>query len=728
MPEFSLTDSLDQPVDIAKVNFSSGSALFTYLRSDLLHLAVAPDFIERKDKPLAQAAPKPTTFVLSAANTFSLGSVTPEVAVAAGAELVLTANATPGADLFKDDSFRVPATVPDDTAFVGMSIRGSLDLGISSSSGDLTFGVDSNAAIAFEFWKAFQPDVTLGAATAGMLSNFVIPSSMSDLSRLTANDVCAVSGQGSLMISGAVNVMTPVNPLASVNLPPGTGSLSVQDGAMAGISASLTLSGSYQIRIGKLDNGGIRLSYLKDRGSSLEVNLTASAGVSATFNGADLLAKLLGAIGSGHADTAQLASLSRDEIASFNAAIKAGIDHSLKASLDLALSTDCDNQAAFQYEIRPELLDASSRQALNRALKGDLRALTALEDSTRHDGPLAPGIRLLNSVLSTARTKGCSLRVNLLGIVNLISMSKLLSNCEFLFEPATGELTIKETAQSERISAIVDPLRRQEALRHAMFYSVLATTTYVVGRVATLPTLGCSAVHFALNEDSGRQTIADYTKWFVALNLMKQDERAAILAQFSDGGPSTCAVRLQFDDARCEAMFFDKAGALRSGAEYLEIGRSALLALLDPNSSDIDGCRYRFLDDPANWTRAVQTGPSPEIRELIPLNSTDPRLNVVLAEVTGDLYDIVWWADNMRKTGEALRQARVAPASDDHRSVLQKLMLNMVAASKARFHEPWGLICLFQAAGSTGSSGSLTARNLLVSRGQSQEITATAGQ
>ena len=39
--------------------------------------------------------------------------------------------------------------------------------------------------------------------------------------------------------------------------------------------------------------------------------------------------------------------------------------------------------------------------------------------------------------------------VNLLGIVNLITLSQLVNNCEFLFEPSSGDLTIKETAQSE---------------------------------------------------------------------------------------------------------------------------------------------------------------------------------------------------------------------------------------------------------------------------------------
>ena len=274
-----------------------------------------------------------------------------------------------------------------------------------------------------------------------MLSGFVIPAKVADLRLLGLNDVCSVSGQGSLTISGGVSIAVPVNPLASVNLPVGMGTLAVKDGVMAGLSASLTLKGSYQIRLEKLTGGAMRLSYLKDRGTSFETDLTASAGVTVDLGKTDLLAKLLGGIEKGAVDQKLLASLTPDEVGSFTAAIKTGIDHSLQASVDLALSTAEDNQAAFQYEIQPDLFDSESSKAVESALRGDLSLLTSLEEGAPSDGTLAHGVKLVNSVFSTARTKGFSLRVNLLGIVNLISMSNLVSRCEFLTEPASGDLS-----------------------------------------------------------------------------------------------------------------------------------------------------------------------------------------------------------------------------------------------------------------------------------------------
>jgi hypothetical protein len=743
LPDLSITDSLGNPLDISTVKWTSGSSLYNYGKSELFHLAVAPDFVSIKDKTLTQGAPKPLSFKLSLQHAFQLGGSTPEIDVTPGGEVDFFVNATPGSSLFDDDNFHLPVTVPAQTGYVGMSFHGSLDLGVSGSSGNLSFGIDSNRAIALEFVKAFQTDPnepTVWDAAAAVLSNFVIPASIEDLKRLHANDVCTVSGAGSLKVSGSVTVSVPVNPLASVNLPLGVGTLAVSDGALAGLSASLTLSGSYQIRVERLTSATVRLSYLRDRGSELTTDLTVSAGVSVDLNTTDLLARLLGTISTGKVDQKLLDGLTADDVTTFNAMLKAGVDHALQASVDLALSTSTDNEAAFQYEIQPDLLDAASTDAVNRALKGDLTLLTALEERATADGTLAKGVKLLNSVFSTAKNRGFSLKVNLIGIVNLISSSNLISKCEFLFEPASGDLTIKETAESDRISAITDPYKLQAALCKAMFDSVLATTTYVVSKAVTMPALSCETVHFATNQNTSNQTLADYTNWLVVLNLLKKDERSDLLRHTSRGGTSTCVVRATLDDAGCEALFFDGEGNVRDKSQYLEIGRQALRALLDPADSPVDQFRYKVLDNDVTWQKALAIGPSPELSSLIPLQSTDPRLNVVVNDVSGDLYDIVWWSESMQTAGQALHDMRVFlsgrepatlagdPAFAARRDALQKLILAVVGKSKVRFNEPWGMVCLYWAAGSRESSGKLTAPGLTLDRRRSAQTLAAAGK
>jgi hypothetical protein len=213
------------------------------------------------------------------------------------------------------------------------------------------------------------------------------------------------------------------------------------------------------------------------------------------------------------------------------------------------------------------------------------------------------------------------------------------------------------------------------------------------------------------------------------LNLMTPDECTGVLGGFGGGGPSDCTVRTSLDNALCEALFLTGDGNPRTRAEYVELGREALKALLDPGSNDMNRIRRQLLDDAAKWQQAMNIGPSPELGAMIPLASTNPQFNVALADVTGDVYDIAWWADAMQKAAQAVQQMRkflagrnpatlaADPTFTDLRDGLQKLMVGVVSSSRLRFNEPWGLVCLFLAAGSRGASGRLVARGVLIEKG-----------
>src|SRR5207244_9438223 len=105
------------------------------------------------------------------------------------------------------------------------------------------------------------------------------------------------------------DIATPTNALASVNLPMGVGTIDVQDGIMAGVSAAFTISGSYQIRARRLGEDAIELSYLKARATTFQTDFTAKAGASVKLGKTDLLPSLLGAIAKGKVDQTILAGL-----------------------------------------------------------------------------------------------------------------------------------------------------------------------------------------------------------------------------------------------------------------------------------------------------------------------------------------------------------------------------------------------------------------------------------
>jgi hypothetical protein len=243
-----------------------------------------------------------------------------------------------------------------------------------------------------------------------------------------------------------------------------------------------------------------------------------------------------------------------------------------------------------------------------------------------------------------------------------------------------------------------------------------------------MPALKCHNLHFAVNQNTNVQTISDYLNWFVALDLLSQTERQGIVTQFGGGGPSTCLMRTELDDPACESLFFDGNGELRPKSDYLEIGRRAMRALLQPANSEIDRFRYKFLDNDGTWQKALDIGPNPLLSELIPLASTDSRFDSVMADVRGDLYSIVWWATGLVKASKELKDMRAFLAgrnpvslADDQdfaqrRDKLQRMMAGIVKDSNVRFHEPWGMVCLFWASGSRQSLGKLAARELMVDR------------
>jgi hypothetical protein len=617
----------------------------------------------------------------------------------------------------------VHAVLRADATHAGLEMTGSFGLGASGAAGDFTFGLNAASSVTIGFDKAFSGvavEPSLGGAVGQMLSGFAIPASVADLGLLHPGDVCSVSGQGSLKLTGGFDIATPVNPLASVKLPLNVGSIDVKDGVMAGVKASITLSGAYEIRASGLAAGAIGLRFQKKKGTTLRTDFTVSASASVQVGGTDLLSALMGAISKSGVDPKLLAGLTEEEAETFRAALKEGVDHTLQASADLALSAAAEDDALFEYEIQPGALDAASTSAVNGALHGDLSALTDLE--------LPAGVTLRSSVLTRMRSHGVSLKVNLLGIVNLISVSKLIGKCEILSDAASGAVTIKETAASERISAISNAADRQEALRKAIFESVLVTTTYRASGVVAMPELHCANLHFVVNGNTSAATVRGYLNWFAALHLMEQGEVAAALSGYTGEATSTCLLRTELDDAACENLFF-VGGKLRDEAYYREFGRYALRALLQPEADEIAAARYRVLDDPATWARAVEMGPSPELRQLIPLDRANPRFDQALADVRGDLYDIVWWAESMTKAGTALLAMRQflngrdpVGLKDDAEfqrncAALQQLMLKVVAKSQARFGEPWGMVSLFWAAGSPAdASGRVQAGNWSVVR------------
>src|SRR5260370_37739787 len=79
MTDIQITDDLGKSTPSVKIDLSQPSSLLKYAKTELLHLAVAPDFIERAAQPLTTAAPNPIAFKLKLAHKFQLRNPKPEL-------------------------------------------------------------------------------------------------------------------------------------------------------------------------------------------------------------------------------------------------------------------------------------------------------------------------------------------------------------------------------------------------------------------------------------------------------------------------------------------------------------------------------------------------------------------------------------------------------------------------------------------------------------------------
>ena len=623
---------------------------------------------------------------------------------------VISVNASPGTTLFDHDAFAPAYDVPASTAYAGLQFEGTFDLGVAGSMSDFSFSFDQSSDLTLQFFKAFRlgdGEPTLGRAVSDTLAHYTIPVSVADFDSLEVNDVAAIAGKGSLHISGSVEVSASPNPLASAELPLGLGEFKLQVGAAADVAVGLTLSCSYQVRVRRVNPETVELTITRNKDLAYELKASGSGGFTAEIQNQELISALMGSISKDPSTDADLfTGLSASETAALASAIRGGIDHHLKASLDVLLSADNQNDAAFQYDIRPARLSSEAVEAVNHALHGDLRNLTKLESRAHVDGELAPGITLRRSLLAKTRDRGVKLNLNLLGILNFASLSDLVRHSEILTDEVSGDITIKETVSGDTISSLSDPLERHEALRKAIYDSVVATTTYRAGRLVFLTGLNCEQVHFAMNRKTSDATIAQYVRWFSALNLLTSDQQLTVKEHLHPAGTSTCVLRTSYADKDCDAMFLDAGGKAYSRTHYLEIGRQALRGLLD-SASPSDRYRMKVLED-AVWPRVMSVGPVPTLGSVVGVGSDDPIVELLI----GDVFVISQWATAMADAASQVQSMRTwiggadlhgglaTPEFKNRRDELQKKLTGMIKTSKVRFADPWGMVCLYWSAGS----------------------------
>ncbi|HME07486.1 MAG TPA: hypothetical protein VKG25_10560, partial [Bryobacteraceae bacterium] len=162
MPTIKITDNLNAEVDSVSANPNPlTSALEKYVTSPAVNIVLLPDLMNALAQPLISARQTPLSLGLTFSDEVDFGtSANPELTISAGVTQAVNVNATPGSNLFAVDLFGSPITINNGEGWLSLALNGSVNLGLSGSAGDLTFGLTAGASIGAEYFRRFAVDPT----------------------------------------------------------------------------------------------------------------------------------------------------------------------------------------------------------------------------------------------------------------------------------------------------------------------------------------------------------------------------------------------------------------------------------------------------------------------------------------------------------------------------------------------------------------------------------------
>jgi hypothetical protein len=642
--------------------------------------------------------------------------------------------------LFDPELFGDPITIEDEQFYVSLGVTASLATNLSAEARDLGFGLDAGGQVSLSVYKPFAKSGPDGGAFAPFVQaiqetarDFVLLGDVEDLTKMSEGLIATVEGSGHLKFSAEAELLSVVNPLATVD-PPGPGELKVTAGGSIKVGATFQLFGEYQIRARKIDKQRVRLGFYKKRGKEFTLSVTAKGGVAAGVGGFDLFERLLKAVSKDpEVDKKQLQAggLNEGQIKDIEDAVKAAIARKLELAASFELSASKSEEAAFDYDIDLSKLGAEGRQAIHKALDGDLTALAG------GAAPVPAGITLRRSIFTETQKKKHTLKVNLLGIYNAISVSSLTLKGRVMFVAETGELLITDSATATRIAASTSNFAADHAkLRKVMAESFLITAAYFCSKTtAQNPTLEIIHSYFESHSKTDRNTMKVNLKMVQAVELVSKQQAAEILATANDFGASTVYVETRYDDALATALFLNADGTPRTEEEFERAGRDSIKALVQVGDSD-DYRRAPATDD-ALWKEMRQLGNPDTFRNIEKIkglrNVKKLSVQTIVAGIMPDFAAIRWWAREMRGMAQKLAEIRaflkanknVDPENNTFKGLRRDLadhLKGVAARTHSMYGDPWGLVATFFAAGRAAKvKARLNAQRVALRAGDEEE-------
>jgi hypothetical protein len=679
------------------------SAFAKYFQQPPSFSVLQQDLASLQNVPLTGFPLKPAEIGLTFTQPTSVTSTSPQFAGCFGVSATLCV--VSHGKLFDPDPFDSPIEVPSGRAYLGLGVKINVAPGVDINVGKLAFGFTVGSTVSMSHYQSFATTATsptFKAALQASLQNYVIPFRPDDFADLGVGDVAVMEGTGSLQITGTANLLTSVNPLVSISSATVPITLQIKEGAQVSVKASFTITGDFQIRVQKVDSGTVRLGIYRKRGADLDVQVTSTVCITAGTTSTDFISTVLGAIGPTpfpSADELEKAGLNAEKQEAIVGALKASIQRNLALSIQEEFHALSSQEAAFLYEIKLKDLGTDGHNAIQDALKLNLSLLSESAQS------LPAGIREVQNVLTTTRTKRLTLKLNILGIYNFASINDLTLKGTVLSDPGSGEIVITDAATATHISGTINFLADSDKLRKVLAQSFLITAAYrCSGLIAHAPSLKASYWHFDEHAKTDHPTMAAYLNVLSSLGLISAAQVQQSLAPAGDFGHSTFYANTDYDDALSQSLFLRSDGTPRTLDEYEEIGRNAMKMLIQPDGED----KFRLQAlNVAIWPQVKETGGTLiNFAHLFP--NLDPQSQIPV--ISGDYLLIEWWATTMAGMGKSLSAAKRffsqspppttgSPAFDRVQADLWHQMADVAHKTHDRFSGPWGLLAMDLASG-----------------------------
>ena len=607
--------------------------------------------------------------------------------------------------------------VQDSEVWLALSLDLSLTKGGSAGLDGATFGITDKSEILTTYYRRFRPGIngvfpSLGQALAKTAASFAFPQSGKELENLEMGVVAVLASTGQLKLTAQIGLETTVHQLAASS--PAAGSM-IDVHQTGGLAAQfgVAFTGGYQIRLRRLAPSIVELGVYKTKARALSVEVSAKAGVTARLGSFDLLAKLLAAISRNPVvdkqDLLQAlpgeSSADRDaQIAALESSLSSAVSTNVQLSLAAAMETLKSNESIWTFEIDFAASGQGTEKAIDAVLRGDLSAFAAA----------TPGIRQTSSAVSHTDLLKQQLTLNLLGLMNFLSLGKTLRTST-IKRNANGEITlICDKADASHLEAwILNGGWKTARLRALLNEDFLIQASFHVAQLQILPPeFSASHTFFEIHEYSSHKQMQELLGLCRALGLIDSITEKTRLGNAEEFGHASFWLQAKYESQALRTLFLLDDGTARGEEEFELQGRKALAALVS-NHSD-EPFRQRIADTSSQgnalWSALKADGNVANFNRYFGLSMDlkDPR--VVAAGA--DYSCITDWAKAMKQASDAMVEVLAifvkAVGTTDSRLLqarehMKRRLADVVRHSGEHFSDPLGLVMIYYASAKTGT-------------------------